>query len=118
MSVELKKELKELEDEIYFQAGETFNLNSPKQLSAILFEKMGIKAPKKTATGYSTAADVLESLKEDPHRRENPRIPHLRKIAIDLCRHAARPDQSAHTPDPSHLQPICRCNRAPLLPGS
>ncbi len=65
MSVELKKELKELEDEIYLQAGETFNLNSPKQLSAILFEKMGIKAPKKTATGYSTAADVLESLKEE-----------------------------------------------------
>ena len=46
-------------------AGETFNLNSPKQLSAILFEKMEIKPPKKTTTGFSTAADVLESLKEE-----------------------------------------------------
>ena len=45
-------------------AEETFNINSPKQLSHILFEKMGIKPPKKTATGYSTAADVLESLQE------------------------------------------------------
>ena len=46
-------------------AGEPFNLNSPKQLSQILFEKMGIKPPKKTATGLSTNADVLESLKDD-----------------------------------------------------
>jgi DNA polymerase-1 len=48
---------------IYEMAGETFNLNSPKQLSHILFDKMGIHPPKKTATGHSTNADVLESLK-------------------------------------------------------
>ncbi len=62
MSHELSHELYRLEKQIYEASGETFNINSPKQLSAILFEKMGIKPPKKTTTGYSTAADVLESL--------------------------------------------------------
>jgi DNA polymerase-1 len=65
MSVELKDAIEQLENSIYALAGETFNLNSPKQLSAILFEKMGIRSPKKTATGYSTAADVLEELKDE-----------------------------------------------------
>lgn len=65
MSEELKEKLKDLEHQIHKLAGEKFNLNSPKQLSTILFEKMGIKPPKKTMTGYSTAADVLESLQEE-----------------------------------------------------
>ncbi len=65
MSEELKRKIKELEHQIYDLAGEQFNINSPRQLSVILFEKMGIKAPKKTATGYSTAFDVLDSLKEE-----------------------------------------------------
>lgn len=62
LSVELDNTLRLLEEKIYELAEEKFNLNSPKQLSAILFEKMQIKPPKKTATGYSTAADVLETL--------------------------------------------------------
>jgi len=45
--------------------GEQFNINSPKQLGVVLFEKMGIKPPKRTATGYSTSAGVLESLEEE-----------------------------------------------------
>ncbi len=65
MSEELKSQLKELENQIHDLAGESFNINSPKQLSTILFEKMGIKPPKKTTTGYSTAFDVLDSLKEE-----------------------------------------------------
>lgn len=52
----------ELEKEIYEDAGETFNINSPKQLGVILFEHMGLPNGKKTKTGYSTAADVLEKL--------------------------------------------------------
>lgn len=52
----------ELEQAIYKQADCTFNINSPKQLAEILFDKMGIKGGKKTKTGYSTAADVLEKL--------------------------------------------------------
>ena len=54
--------IKELEKLIWEQAGEEFNINSPKQLGVILFEKMGIKGGKKTKTGYSTAADILEKL--------------------------------------------------------
>jgi len=65
MSGELAEQIRLLQTEIYAMAGEEFNLNSPKQLSAILFEKMGIKPPKKTATGFSTSADVLEELQEE-----------------------------------------------------
>ena len=54
--------IRELETAIYEQAGETFNINSPKQLGVILFEKMQLPGGKKTKTGYSTAADVLEKL--------------------------------------------------------
>ncbi len=61
----LQKELLDLEEKIYAQAGETFNINSPKQLGEILFEKMQLPGGKKTKTGYSTAADVLEKLAED-----------------------------------------------------
>jgi DNA polymerase I len=64
MSHELSTELKHLEKKIYHLAGEEFNINSPKQLSKILFEKMGIAPPKKTTTGFSTSADVLEELQD------------------------------------------------------
>ena len=64
MSKEILKSIAALEESIYFLAGETFNINSPKQMSEILFGKLGIKAPKKTATGLSTNADVLESLQD------------------------------------------------------
>lgn len=57
----------ELEQLIYEMAGEVFNINSPKQLGVILFEKMNLPFAKKTKTGYSTSADLLEKLKcEDP----------------------------------------------------
>ena len=56
-----------LEKEIYEAAGETFNINSPKQLGVILFEKLKLPYAKKTKTGYSTSADILEKLRlEDP----------------------------------------------------
>lgn len=58
----LSGKITELEQEIYSEAGCEFNLNSPKQLGEILFEKMGLPGGKKTKTGYSTAADVLEKL--------------------------------------------------------
>ncbi len=54
-----------LEKEIYEDVGETFNINSPKQLGVVLFENMKIPGAKKTKTGYSTAADVLEKLASD-----------------------------------------------------
>lgn len=58
----LSGKITELEREIYSEAGCEFNINSPKQLGEILFEKMGLPGGKKTKTGYSTAADVLEKL--------------------------------------------------------
>ncbi len=57
--------ISELEEAIYGQAGCSFNINSPKQLGEILFEKLGLPAEKKTKSGYSTAADVLEKLAPD-----------------------------------------------------
>lgn len=62
---QLTERIKELEKSIYEQAGEVFNINSPKQLGVILFEKMEIPGGKKTKTGYSTAADILEKLAEE-----------------------------------------------------
>lgn len=64
-SAELDVTIKQLEQNIWAAAGEEFNINSPKQLGVILFEKMGIQGGKKTKTGYSTAADVLEKLAAD-----------------------------------------------------
>ena len=55
----------ELEKEIYEMAGEEFKINPPKQLGVILFEKLGMPHAKKTKTGYSTAADVLDKLAPD-----------------------------------------------------
>ena len=54
--------IKELEESIWELAGETFNIGSPKQLGVILFEKLGLPVIKKTKTGYSTAANVLDEL--------------------------------------------------------
>ena len=62
----LAAHIAELEQEIRALAGEDFNLNSPKQLGEILFGKMGLKGGKKTKTGYSTNAEVLEKLKDEP----------------------------------------------------
>ena len=65
-----KKRLQALNDEIMRLAGQSFNPNSPRQLAEILFEKLGLKHGKKTKTGYSTGAEVLESMVD-----EHPIIP-------------------------------------------
>ena len=67
LAKKLDRKIIELESDIYDLAGEEFNINSPKQLGVILFEKMKLPFAKKTKTGYSTSADILEKLKkEDP----------------------------------------------------
>lgn len=58
----LRTRIEELTAEIHAMAGEEFNINSPKKLGEILFEKLGLKNGKKTKTGYSTSAEVLEKL--------------------------------------------------------
>ncbi|QOR65802.1 DNA polymerase I [Cytobacillus suaedae] len=62
MGEELRQKLSSLEQTIFASAGEKFNINSPKQLGSILFEKLNLPPVKKTKTGYSTSADVLEKL--------------------------------------------------------
>ncbi|MCT2537190.1 DNA polymerase I [Aquibacillus koreensis] len=72
MGEELQERLKRIESEVHELAGEKFNINSPKQLGPILFEKLELPVVKKTKTGYSTSADVLEQLQE-----KHPIIPKL-----------------------------------------
>lgn len=76
-SDELAKELAQQEAKIHELAKEKFNIGSPKQLGAVLFEKMGLESTKKTKTGYSTDNDVLEKL-EHPIAKE---IIHYREVA-------------------------------------
>lgn len=59
----LSEKIKVLTEQIYAEAGEEFNINSPKQLGVILFERLGLPAVKKTKNGYSTNVEVLEKLK-------------------------------------------------------
>lgn len=72
MQSELTERLSELENQIHQEAGEEFNINSPKQLGHILFEKLEFPVIKKTKTGYSTAVNVLEKL-----RGYSPIIDHI-----------------------------------------
>ena len=69
LSEKFEEELLALTKVIYDYAGEEFNINSPKQLGVILFEKLGLKGGKKTKTGYSTSVEVLKELED-----ENPII--------------------------------------------
>lgn len=78
MGEDLKNRLDQIEKEIHELAGTTFNLNSPKQLSHILFEKLNLPVIKKTKTGYSTSAEVLEQLK--PHHEIIPKILMYRQL--------------------------------------
>ncbi|MGD6855521.1 DNA polymerase I [Bacillus infantis] len=64
MGEQINQKLGDIEERIHELAGEAFNINSPKQLGVILFEKLGLPPVKKTKTGYSTSADVLEKLEE------------------------------------------------------
>ena len=75
----LEKEIDETQRKIYDLAEEEFNINSPKQLGKILFEKLDLRVIKKTKTGYSTNADVLEKLKND--HPIIPAIMYYRQIA-------------------------------------
>jgi DNA polymerase I len=78
MGEELAEQLKEIEQEIFELAGQEFNINSPKQLGVILFEKLNLPVIKKTKTGYSTSADVLEKLA--PYHEIVEKILHYRQL--------------------------------------
>ena len=79
MGSEISTKIGELERKIYDMADEKFNINSPKQLGVILFEKLNLPFAKKTKTGYSTNADILEKLK--PYHEIIPAILEYRTLA-------------------------------------
>lgn len=96
-----KKEIQVVENEIYEMADEKFNINSPKQLGKILFEKLDLPVIKKTKTGYSTNADVLDKLR-DKHPIID-KITYYRQIAkinstyVEGMKGLIDVDQSIHT---------------------
>ncbi|NMB17488.1 MAG: DNA polymerase I [Firmicutes bacterium] len=87
LSVEMEKELEELTERIYHLAGEPFNINSPKQLGVILFDKLSLPVLKKTKTGPSTSAEVLEELAEENeiavHLLEYRQLAKLKSTYVD-----------------------------------
>ncbi|MBQ4361442.1 MAG: DNA polymerase I [Lachnospiraceae bacterium] len=96
----LRASIEELQAGIYEAAGETFNINSPKQLGDILFDKMGMPHGKKTKTGYSTSAKVLDTLAEDyPFVRDILEYRQLTKLLSTYAEGLARfiePDGRIH----------------------
>lgn len=78
MKKEIAARLEAIEKKIFNIAGETFNINSPKQLGVVLFDHLGLPVIKKTKTGYSTSADVLEKL--EPEHEIIKEILHYRQL--------------------------------------
>ena len=97
----LAERLVALEQNIYEEAGEEFNINSPKQLGIILFEKMEMPGAKKTKTGYSTAADVLEALAPDypivADILEYRQLAKLKSTYAEGLMHCIAPDGRIHS---------------------
>ncbi len=97
----LAERLTTLEQKIYEEAGEEFNINSPKQLGTILFEKMEMPGAKKTKTGYSTAADVLEALAPDypivADILEYRQLAKLKSTYAEGLAHCIAPDGRIHS---------------------
>ena len=91
----------DLTAEIYREAGQEFNINSPKQMGIVLFEKMGIQGAKRTKTGYSTAEDVLEKLAPDhpivAHILEYRSCAKLKSTYADALADYIRKDGRIHT---------------------
>lgn len=84
--LQLSGQGKELEKSICEQAGIAFNINSPKQLGEVLFNKLELRPCKKTKTGYSTSADVLEALRYDyPIVEDVLQYRHLSKLKSTYC---------------------------------
>jgi DNA polymerase-1 len=98
-SLQLEKDVKQLEKQIHELAGESFNVASPKQLGVILFEKLGLEAGKKTKTGYSTDIDVLEKLIHPiaPLILQYRELAKLKSTYVDVLPQMADADDRVHT---------------------
>jgi DNA polymerase-1 len=102
MGKEIENQLKSIEQEIFNLAGTDFNINSPKQLGDILFEKLNLTAIKKTKTGYSTSADVLEKIADQheiiQHILEYRQLGKLNSTYIEGLLNVVKPQtQKVHT---------------------
>lgn len=96
----LNERIQELERTIHAEAGEEFNIQSPKQLGEVLFEHMGLQGGKKTKTGYSTNVEVLEKIKQDhpiiPMILEYRQLTKLKSTYADGLTAYIQPDQRIH----------------------
>lgn len=102
MQADMEGRLAEIMDQIYRAAGDVFNINSPKQLGQILFEKLRLPVIKKTKTGYSTDAEVLEALAEEHEVvskiLEFRQLTKLKSTYLDGLLHVVDPaDSKVHT---------------------
>lgn len=101
MQTDLGQRLEDIEKQIFEEAGEEFNINSPKQLGVVLFEHMGLKAIKKTKTGYSTSVEVLEQLEHtSPVVRDVLKYRQINKIQstyVTGLLKVIQPDNKIHT---------------------
>lgn len=99
--VMLDQRINEMQQAVYDLAGEEFNLNSPKQLGEILFDKLGLPARKKTKTGYSTNAEILESLQNKhpiiPCILEYRKVAKLKSTYVDGLAKVIGEDQRIHS---------------------
>ncbi len=111
----LRGELDGILHNIYTEVGYEFNVNSPKQLGEALFDKLGLPPRKKTARGYSTDAETLESLRPySPVIDEILKIPHLRQATLHLCGRIAE-RRGRRRPGTLDLYPDRGPHRAHLL---
>lgn len=101
ISVDLEKRLETIEKEIYKLTDTTFNLNSPKQLASVLYEKLGLKSVKKGKKKLSTAADVLEELYDAhpavPLLLEHRNITKIKNTYVDVLPSFVKDDGRIHT---------------------
>ncbi len=113
MGSKFKERIAEIQQTIYQEAGEEFNIGSPKQLGKILFEKLRLPILKKTKTGYSTSVDVLEKLAPDAPIVQNVldyrQIAKLQSTYIDgLLKVIHKDDGKVHT---RYLQTLTQTGR-------
>ncbi|MFQ9473624.1 MAG: DNA polymerase [Oscillospiraceae bacterium] len=99
---ELEQQAQALHDSIIEQVGYSFNINSPKQLGEALFDKLGLPHGKKTKSGWSTNADVLEELRylQSSGGPVGAAVPHGGKLTVHLLRRPGRvigPDGRIHS---------------------
>ena len=112
MGEQYEQSIKVLQEKIYGQAGLEFNLNSPKQLGGVLFEKLNLPVIKKTKTGYSTSVDVLEQLSHDypivKDILDYRAVSKLQSTYVKGLLKAQMPDQKIHT---RYLQTLTQTGR-------